>query len=100
MLVQRFLKLDEVSGPFNSLDSIESDVEIAMLPPELTDEDEGDGYEVNSGEIIVTGDLLYDVFGCLGGVRTGDSFHPEVFTSSGCSTTKNRKKLKYTSHFG
>ncbi|XP_035231948.1 piggyBac transposable element-derived protein 2-like, partial [Stegodyphus dumicola] len=56
MLVQRFLKLEEALELFNSLDSDESEVEIAVLPPdarELTDEDEGDENEVNTDEIIV-----------------------------------------------
>ncbi|GFU43290.1 hypothetical protein TNCV_1567291 [Trichonephila clavipes] len=43
---------------------------------ELTDEDEGDANEVNTGEIIVS-----DVPGCLE-VRTGDSFQPEPSTNS------------------
>ncbi|GFU95683.1 hypothetical protein TNCV_360401 [Trichonephila clavipes] len=53
-----------------SLDSDESDIEIAVLPPnasELTDEDEGNENEVNTGEIIVK-----DVLGSLE-VRNGDS---------------------------
>ncbi|XP_035211459.1 piggyBac transposable element-derived protein 2-like [Stegodyphus dumicola] len=48
MSVQRFLKLEEALELFNSLESDESDVEIAALPPdasELTDEDEGDENE-------------------------------------------------------
>ncbi|GFV97403.1 hypothetical protein TNCV_2039121 [Trichonephila clavipes] len=51
---------------------------------ELTDKDERDENEVNTGEIIVK---------CLK-VRTGDSFQPEPSTSPSCSTTKSRKKAK------
>ncbi|XP_035209878.1 piggyBac transposable element-derived protein 3-like [Stegodyphus dumicola] len=43
MSVQSFLKLEEALELINSLDSYESEVEIAVLPPdasELTDEDE------------------------------------------------------------
>ncbi|XP_035205191.1 piggyBac transposable element-derived protein 3-like [Stegodyphus dumicola] len=57
MSVQRFLKLEEALELFNSFDSDESEVEIAVLPPdasELTDEDEGEENEVNTGDIIVT----------------------------------------------
>ncbi|GFV56577.1 hypothetical protein TNCV_1803861 [Trichonephila clavipes] len=88
--------LEEALELFNSLDSDENDVEIDVLLPdasELTDEDEGNENKVNTGEIIVN-----DVPGCLE-VRAGDSFQPKAFTSSGCSTTKSRKKLKDTSHF-
>ncbi|XP_035227192.1 piggyBac transposable element-derived protein 3-like [Stegodyphus dumicola] len=71
MSVQRFLKLEEALELFNSLDSDESEVEIVVLPPdasELTDEDEGDENEVNTGEITVTdvpGSLIY-LFKSLG----------------------------------
>ncbi|GFT10908.1 hypothetical protein TNCV_1944981 [Trichonephila clavipes] len=56
MSVQRFLMLEEALQLLNSSDSDESDVEIAVLPPdatELTDEDEEDDNEVNTGEIIM-----------------------------------------------
>ncbi|XP_035229166.1 piggyBac transposable element-derived protein 3-like [Stegodyphus dumicola] len=84
MSVQMFLKLEEALKVFNRLDSDESEVEIAVLPPnasELTDEDEGDANEVNTGEIIVT-----DVPGSLEFI-TGDSFRLEPSTSSSVSTT-------------
>ncbi|GFY08187.1 hypothetical protein TNCV_1356001 [Trichonephila clavipes] len=90
MSVQRFLKLEEALELLNSLDSDESDIEIAVLPDasKLTDEDEGDGNEVNNGEIIVK-----DVPGSLE-VTRGDSFLPEPPMSSSVSTTKSRKKSK------
>lgn len=95
MSVQRFLKLEEALELLNILDSDESDVEIAVLPPdasELTDEDEGDDTEVNTGEIVVN-----DVPGTLE-VRVGDSVETEASTSAGVSTTKRRRKAeKYQS---
>ncbi|GFV55448.1 hypothetical protein TNCV_3776351, partial [Trichonephila clavipes] len=59
---------------------------------ELTDKDEGDENEVNSCEITEN-----DVPGSLV-VRTWNSFQPEQ--SFSISTTKNRKKIKDTSHLG
>ncbi|GFU31105.1 hypothetical protein TNCV_2193081 [Trichonephila clavipes] len=55
---------------------------------ELTDEDEEDENEVNTGDIIVN-----DVPGGVE-VRTGSSFQPEPSASFSCSTSKSRKKLK------
>ncbi|GFW69679.1 uncharacterized protein TNCV_1883231 [Trichonephila clavipes] len=54
MSVQRFPKLEEALELLNSLDSDESDIEIAVLPDtsEITDE-EGDDNEVNTSEIII-----------------------------------------------
>ncbi|GFW40211.1 hypothetical protein TNCV_5118941 [Trichonephila clavipes] len=89
--VQMFLKLEEVLELLNSLHSDESDVEIAVLPPEareLTDEDEGDENEVNTCEIFIN-----DAHGSLD-VRNGDSFQSEPSTSPSVSTTKSRKKAK------
>ncbi|GFW16959.1 hypothetical protein TNCV_2760871 [Trichonephila clavipes] len=51
MSVKRFLKLEKALKLLNSLDSDESDVEIAMLPPNYNDEDEGDENGVNTDEI-------------------------------------------------
>ncbi|GFU90452.1 transposable element Tcb2 transposase [Trichonephila clavipes] len=65
MSVERFLKLDEALGLLNTLDSDERDVEVFVLPPDisgLTDEDEGHENEINTGGIIVN-----DVPGCFGG---------------------------------
>ncbi|GFQ79299.1 hypothetical protein TNCT_145681 [Trichonephila clavata] len=61
MSLQRFLKLEESLELLNSLDSDESDVEIAVLPPDAseTDEDEGDKNEVNTGEIMVNNVIGY-----------------------------------------
>ncbi|GFQ78324.1 hypothetical protein TNCT_410661 [Trichonephila clavata] len=52
MSVQRFMKLEETLEFLSSLNSDESDFEIVVLLPdisELTDEDEGDEDEVNTG---------------------------------------------------
>ncbi|GFR01561.1 hypothetical protein TNCT_431361 [Trichonephila clavata] len=75
--VQMFQKIGEAIELFNSLDSDESDVEIAMLSLDTSDdEDEGNENKVSSGEIIVN-----DIPGYLE-VRTGDSFYPEPSTKS------------------
>ncbi|GFT50172.1 hypothetical protein TNCV_3622291 [Trichonephila clavipes] len=81
MSVQRFLKLEEALELFNNLDSDESDVEIAVLPPdanELTGKDEGDENEINTGEIIVN-----DVPGCLE-VSTGGLLLLTGYKSNTC----------------
>ncbi|GFX91886.1 hypothetical protein TNCV_3577161 [Trichonephila clavipes] len=73
MSVQKFLKLEEALEFLNSIDSDESDGEIAVFPSftsELTDEDEGDENDVNTDKIIVN-----DVPGCLE-VITGDREFP------------------------
>ncbi|GFV66661.1 hypothetical protein TNCV_2594821 [Trichonephila clavipes] len=90
MSEKRFLKFKEGLELLNSLDSDESDIEIAVLPgaSKLTDEDEGNKNEVNTGEIIVK-----DVHGSLELINR-DGFQAEPPTSSSVSTTKSRKKAK------
>ncbi|GFV90402.1 hypothetical protein TNCV_935341 [Trichonephila clavipes] len=68
----------------------DSDIEIDVLPDvgELTDEDEGDDNEVNTGEIIIK-DVPWSLE-----FRSGDSFQPEPPTSSSVLATKSRKKAK------
>ncbi|GFW29129.1 uncharacterized protein TNCV_2838691 [Trichonephila clavipes] len=53
--MKKFLKLEEALELLNSLESDESNIEIAVLPDasELTDEDEGDENEINTGVISV-----------------------------------------------
>ncbi|GFR20986.1 hypothetical protein TNCT_686371 [Trichonephila clavata] len=87
MSVQRFLRLEEALELLNSSDSDESDIEIAVLPPdvnEITDENKGDQNEINTSEILVN-----DIPGSLE-VRTGDNFQPELSTSSSVLTMKSR----------
>ncbi|GFV81482.1 hypothetical protein TNCV_52061 [Trichonephila clavipes] len=82
--------LEEALELLNSLDSDESDVEIAVLPLDasvLTDEDEGDENEINIGEIIIK-----NVPEPLE-VRSGDSSQDGPLTSSNVSKTKRRKKI-------
>ncbi|GFU39766.1 hypothetical protein TNCV_1949581 [Trichonephila clavipes] len=94
--VHIFLKLEEALELLNSLDSDESDFEIAVLPaiiavlPDTSDE-EGDDIEVTVSESIKK-----DVPGSLE-VRNGDSFQSEPLTISSVSTTKSRKKSQKTS---
>ncbi|GFX31983.1 hypothetical protein TNCV_3408971 [Trichonephila clavipes] len=91
MSVQSFLKLEEVLKLLNSLDSDESDLQIAVLSPdtiELTDEGEGEENEVNTGEIIVK-----YISGFLE-VRTGNSFRPEELL---CFDNKEQKQSLKTS---
>ncbi|GFX58282.1 hypothetical protein TNCV_204691 [Trichonephila clavipes] len=60
---QRFLKLEQALEFLNNLDSNEIDVEIVVLPPDaskLTDKDEWDEQEINTGTI-----LLKTMFLCL-----------------------------------
>ncbi|GFV56852.1 hypothetical protein TNCV_146041 [Trichonephila clavipes] len=95
MSVQRLLKFEEALELLNSLDSDDSDIEIAVIPDisELTDEERDDN-EVNASEIIIK-----DAPGSLK-IRSGDSFQPELLTNSSVWTTKSRKKLKDICHYG
>ncbi|GFR02738.1 hypothetical protein TNCT_537891 [Trichonephila clavata] len=82
MSAQIFLKLEEALELLNSLDSDQSDVEIAVLPPnasELTDKDQGDENEVNTGESIVK-----DVPGSL------EKYKIEYNNSSTCKCDKEK----------
>ncbi|GFX38114.1 hypothetical protein TNCV_3837131 [Trichonephila clavipes] len=94
MSVQRFLKLDEALELLNSFDC---DVEITVLPPdasELTDEDDRDDNEVNTGEITVK-----DVSDSLE-VRSGDRFQAEPPTAPVFRQQNAERKLKDINYFG
>ncbi|GFV10294.1 hypothetical protein TNCV_3439801 [Trichonephila clavipes] len=103
MSVQRFLKLREAFELFNSLDSDESDIEIAASPAiisvlpgtsELTHE-EGDDNEVNTIETI-----MEDVPGLLE-VRCGVSFHSLNHSKAlGFRQQRAEKKVKDINHYG
>ncbi|GFY03862.1 zinc finger protein [Trichonephila clavipes] len=103
--------LEEALELLNSLDSDESDVEIAVLPPdasELTDEDEGDENEVNTGEIIISDVAGYLEEFCLftGYSNTCERDYWSDVEDLGITLVKNAmsrnrfQKLKSYLHFG
>ncbi|GFQ89289.1 hypothetical protein TNCT_338461 [Trichonephila clavata] len=95
MSVQRFLQLEDVLEPLNSLDSDKNDVEIIVLPPdvgELTDKNKEEENKVNTCEIILN-DIPLGLW--VLELQTVSSLNR---TGSSVSTAKSGKRLKDSSH--